>query len=308
MRIKSQWTLFLLVAVAASCQFVSGVASLEIDEGLAAGAGGASVTSTTASSSSSGAGGCVGASDCSGVDALCRVRTCVEGACGSEFLKQGEQSLSQLQGDCFVLECGADGAVMQVPYIIDVYNDENECTVDSCDASGTSAHTPDAIGVDCEDSKFCNVAAECVECLTNNHCGVGACSAGRCVPASCADAQKNGNETDLDCGGVDCAPCADNKSCNAPEDCLSRVCLQGTKTCSAPTCVDNVTNGDESDLDCGGSSCAARCGDGHSCRYHSDCISGVCMGKSCAQPSCTDAVKNGAEAGVDCGGECGECM
>ena len=71
--------------------------------------------------------------------------------------------------------------------------------------------------------------------------------------------------------------------------------------CQAPTCSDNVKNGTETDIDCGGSACKA-CVAGKGCAKGADCASGVCSWGKCAASSCTDKVKNGAETDVDCGG------
>src|SRR5207253_2094049 len=38
---------------------------------------------------------------------------------------------------------------------------------------------------------------------------------------------KNGNESDVDCGGG-CAPCAVGKRCGAASDCASNACAAGT--------------------------------------------------------------------------------
>src|SRR5688572_17453243 len=68
-------------------------------------------------------------------------------------------------------------------------------------------------------------------------------------------------------------------------------------SCAEPTCVDGVENGDETDLDCGGS-CAPgrRCGDGLGCGGGGDCQSGVCTGQVCAAAACGDGVRQGNEA------------
>ena len=124
--------------------------------------------------------------------------------------------------------------------------------------------------------------------------------------ATCSDSAKNGRETDVDCGGAFCQPCADGKSCLVPADCQSRVCTNGQ--CAAPTCNDMVKNGYETDVDCGGPSCA-RCADGNLCVVGGDCASGICEGGQCAAPTCFDTVKNGGESDVDCGGpECPKCV
>ncbi|MBR9922897.1 MAG: T9SS type A sorting domain-containing protein [Bacteroidetes bacterium] len=56
-----------------------------------------------------------------------------------------------------------------------------------------------------------------------------------------------------------------------------------TSACGPPSCNDGIQNGDETGVDCGGSSCPA-----------------------C--PSCSDGIQNGNETGVDCGGpDCAPC-
>ncbi|WAS95619.1 fibrinogen-like YCDxxxxGGGW domain-containing protein [Nannocystis punicea] len=49
-----------------------------------------------------------------------------------------------------------------------------------------------------------------------------------CALPSCSDGLKDGDESDVDCGG-DCSPCADDSTCHEAADCASGVC--------AGTCV-----------------------------------------------------------------------
>ena len=73
-------------------------------------------------------------------------------------------------------------------------------------------------------------------------------------------------------------------------------------------CSDSVLNGDETDIDCGGS-CSIKCGAGSRCIGSTDCISGVCMSDVCQAPTCTDGVLNGDESYIDCGGAvCPNCV
>ena len=51
----------------------------------------------------------------------------------------------------------------------------------------------------------------------------------------------------------------------------------------APTCGDGVQNGNETDVDCGGPTCA-KCADGKRCATATDCASGVCTGGVCVAP------------------------
>lgn len=73
-----------------------------------------------------------------------------------------------------------------------------------------------------------------------------------------------------------------------------------------PQCTDGITNGSETDIDCGGS--CKPCTLNHSCRVGSDCFNGNCVGGTCAPLPCENGVKDGAETDVDCGGPvCRKC-
>lgn len=74
-------------------------------------------------------------------------------------------------------------------------------------------------------------------------------------------------------------------------------------TCPAD-CSDGVQNGDETDIDCGGATCAA-CTAGQSCSVPADCESLVCTGGICQMATCADGVQNQSESDIDCGGPCG---
>ncbi|PRP99957.1 hypothetical protein [Enhygromyxa salina] len=121
---------------------------------------------------------------------------------------------------------------------------------------------------------------------------------------TCDDAEQNQMETDLDCGGPNCDPCANGFACVMNSDCLSDSCVGNV--CIEPSCSDGVQNGDETDVDCGGAACDA-CEDNLGCAIAADCLSGVCSGGVCSPPACGDGVLNGSETDVDCGGTCPGC-
>lgn len=51
-------------------------------------------------------------------------------------------------------------------------------------------------------------------------------------PPTCSDRKKNGDETDVDCGGGTCPRCESGKSCAAPTDCQTSYCVDGAcQTC-----------------------------------------------------------------------------
>jgi len=115
-------------------------------------------------------------------------------------------------------------------------------------------------------------------------------------PASCTNGILDGDETDIDCGGGSCPPCADGSSCVVPSDCLSGACTYGICTTD---CSDGSQNGTETDVDCGGG--CSPCADGYQCLAGPDCDSQVCLNGFCIS-TCSDGVINGDETDVDCGG------
>ena len=134
--------------------------------------------------------------------------------------------------------------------------------------------------IDCGGNGACGRCADGRACVAPTDCTSGVCTDGACAPAPCTDQEKNGNETDTDCGGG-CRKCNDGLLCLAPIDCLSGVCTDGR--CTAATCTDEVKNGTESAVDCGGS-CSIRCGLGEACLSPVDCASGACDANVCVLP------------------------
>ena len=136
------------------------------------------------------------------------------------------------------------------------------------------------------------------KCATGKACGVGAdcassvCSGNVCQAATCANGAKNGSETDVDCGGAACPKCVNGKVCTAGTDCSSGICTAGICTAPAPTCVDGVKNGTETDIDCGGDKCN-KCGLGLACGGNSDCGVGICSANKCISNKSCKALHDG---------------
>lgn len=120
---------------------------------------------------------------------------------------------------------------------------------------------------------------------------------------TCFDGVKDGDETDIDCGGS-CVACPVGEGCAKGTDCASGVCTAGK--CAAPTCSDHVTNGSETATDCGGT--CMPCANGSACLLGQDCTSKTCIYEVCVAPTCMDGFQDGTETGVDCGGSsCSPC-
>lgn len=120
----------------------------------------------------------------------------------------------------------------------------------------------------------------------------------------CENREIDADETDTDCGGQDCDPCAIGRDCEADIDCVNNSCTMGI--CRAPSCTDGEKNANETDNDCGGDDCPA-CGTGRTCELNTDCQSLNCDGGVCAAATCTDRITNGSESDIDCGGDCDPC-
>ena len=109
---------------------------------------------------------------------------------------------------------------------------------------------------------------------------------------------------DYDCGTTcrSSGSCPDGNLCLYNADCLNEYCTTEGK-CQTPTCVDNVKNSNETDIDCGGS--CSRCINSKSCNKASDCASNYCEYGACKEPDkCKDGKLSPGEKDIDCGGVC----
>ena len=210
--------------------------------------------------------GCLGSTECRTV--ICHGATC------ESFNSAVDRPIAQNNHDCTKRQCDGNGNVVDVRDPGDIpENDGNACTVEDCD-EGTSP--------------FAAAGAAC----PNGACdGLGHC-------ATCDDGLRDGNETDVDCGGPNCPGC-DGELCSGdPADCQSGHCVDGV--CCTTAC----------DKKC--DACAVS---------YTGVPSGMCApvvlgkqhGTSCTELggcgvanlcACEDGVKNQSETAVDCGGIC----
>lgn len=127
------------------------------------------------------------------------------------------------------------------------------------------------------------------------------------APAGCSNGRKDGDETDVDCGGS-CKGCVNGKNCLEDSDCDNRYCNASNK-CAMPRCDDDVKNGAETDVDCGGN--CKKCDVDKFCNKNTDCKSNNCdvsTGKCAAVLNkCENNQLDVGETDVDCGGVCPAC-
>jgi hypothetical protein len=265
----------------------------------------------------------------------CATATCISGVCGMSFVASGTAIPKQTTGTCMKTVCDGNGGTKQIVDDTNVPVSSTVCVTESC-SNGTPGKTNKAASTTCTDNggKVCDGNGSCVACVApsdcpastttclTNTCNANVCGTsktnkgvmcsdsggvvcdglGKCVATHCSDGTKDADETDIDCGGASCSPCGDAKLCLLPRDCLNKVCSGSPMGCQPASCTDNVQNGTETDVDCGGSTCA-KCPDKKHCVASTDCQNGDCFGSNpgtCV--SCTDGVKDGNETGTDCGG------
>ncbi len=288
------------------CQIITAIDRSTLDSGGAGGSAGNAQGGMAGMGGEGGMAACTTKDTCPGTDTVCRSRTCVDGICGFSNAASGTPTNNQSAGDCKREICDGMGTVTTETDATDVFDDTNDCTNDSCNGA-VPENTPLMVGTSCASNggKVCDAKGVCVECNAAGDCTTGVCMLNQCVPATCADGVQNGSETDIDCGGADCADCADGLKCDTAGDCQSHVCTG--MVCATATCSDNIVNGDETDVDCGGATCSP-CAPGLACTQNDDCIGGSCSGAICL-PTCTDGVTNANETDKDCGGPlCNPCM
>jgi len=108
------------------------------------------------------------------------------------------------------------------------------------------------------------------------------------LSSSCFDGIKNGDESDIDCGGS-CRNCGDGKDCNSNTDCTSQLCDATTNVCVTNPCFNQIKDDNETDVDCGGV-CVF---EGNTCEFGEECINNTdCTSGNCNDGYCGDLTRD----------------
>jgi hypothetical protein len=127
--------------------------------------------------------------------------------------------------------CG-DGAVVAPETCDDGNAVTEDCTYGamSCSVCGDTCTMVAGATSYCGDGTIDSVAGE--ECDPPGAACDAACSASR--PATCSNGSVDGEETDVDCGGTECAACAPGRRCRVTSDCaVATPECNGTVVCEA---------------------------------------------------------------------------
>lgn len=289
--------------------------------------------------------GCIDDSQCTDGNACNGAETCVNSVCQAGTAVECAQvecqagSCDPTDGSCSYTNL-ADGALCANGSgtctagscnVCEVSNcdDQNECTIDSCDGPNCSNVNVDD-GTSCANGSgtcqngTCDVCEDS-ECDDQNDCTVDACQGAVCTNTPVGDGNSCGNDGGV-CSGTSCVECIndtgcdDGSACNGAETCVNNSCQAGTTVECAPVeCQVGVCN--EPSGDCGYTNLAdgSSCSDGAGQCFGGQCT--VCQPSDCEDETneCTAARCNETNQCVDepvtdgtpcTGGQCnsGQCV
>ncbi len=271
--------------------------------GTAGGGEGGATTATT--SSGSGGSDCEADEDCPA--GPCRVPQCIGGACAESLA--AERSACILDGGAGLCTAGGVCVACLAPADCSVPPTAAACFAPLCEPNGTCGADQVTAGDPClQGGGVCSSLGACVECVSDCPSGL-TCDVNVCVPASCNDSAIGGDETDIDCGGDDCAPCPNGGLCGetsisggfpgTPEDasCQSGNCVlaSGPNRYLCQMCT--ATSDCAVDAFCLSGDCRPRLQDGDVCMADHQCANGACF-QDGGGGVCCDAA---------CGGLCESC-
>jgi hypothetical protein len=176
------------------------------------------------------------------------------------------------------------------------------CMDGEVDGTETDIDCGGSCPMGCGVGKKCKIDPDCA----SNACDM---STFLCVASQCTDGQKDGAETDIDCGGGMCMGCAVGRNCKVDTDCTSMACDANLLQCVGSQCADHQQDGVETDIDCGGTMCSP-CPVGKKCKLNADCTTMACDAATfrCDTSQCVDGKQDGMETDLDCGGPvCSPC-
>ena len=241
-------------------------------------------------------GGCVFHSECVG---LCVEGSCVaveeenrtpdEGLSGIDLDNDGVSANQDCDDNNPDLRRPREGCPPGSPCVNEADCESDVCAVDQsgnriCQAASCQDGVKNGSEVDVDCAGNCPLCQPNQRCNIPSDCESGVCTGSRCQEARCWDDVRNGGESDVDCGGPCDMRCSAGLACNMGDDCQSSVCsaIEGL-VCVPPSCSDNILNGEETDVDCGGS-CDEKCYVGDNCRSNLDCRTNRCLSGSCGEP------------------------
>jgi cysteine-rich repeat protein len=232
-------------------------------------------------------------------DGACTL-ACLDAACGDGLIQANVEQCDDAANNGPGKACKADCA-------LNVCGDGDVGPGEACD-DGNGSNDDDCTnvckGASCGDG-FKQPGEQCDLGGTNSNNG--ACTLSCKLPV-CGDTFiqpgeqcDDGNQSDTDPCLSTCvdATCGDAKVWQGVEQCDDGNASNNdacTNTCKTASCSDAFKNNAETDIDCGGPTCA-KCDYGEMCLVPNDCLSGSCQNNICLDPtSCKQILQQNPQA------------
>ncbi len=175
---------------------------------------------------------CSVSSDCVGGNNTCTDGVCATATSCLDRVKNGKET----DTDCGGPSCKKCTVGKSCVSNTDCFT--NQCDSDSKKCKGSAGGTcrdltqnQDETDADCGGVK-CGKCAVGKSCKVKEDCQSDYCLDGKCwnaPPKMCLNMVKDGDETDVDCGGAECGPCKSSKACRLGSDCATGICA--SKVC-----------------------------------------------------------------------------
>jgi hypothetical protein len=198
-------------------------------------------------------------------------QTCATGAdCQSKYCVDGVCCQTACTGTCVACNVGsAPGTCTSIPAGQDP---TSECKQDDA--------------ATCRQDGACDGQGGCRLYLAGTVCSPQTCVAAVETARTCDGSGTCRDATVRPCAGYKCNGTTCGTTCSGDGDCdLGAACSAGA--CMIPSCSNGKKDGSESDVDCGGTTCA-QCPRGGACAVDGDCKTAFCSGAKCAidAPTC----------------------
>lgn len=233
---------------------------------------------------------------CNDGDACTQTDACEAGVCvGSDPIV-----CDQPTGPCQVSMGACSPADGSCSYPLDetICNDQDPCTIDTCEANGACTHAVAPDGSVCSDGDLCSVTD--------------VCSGGVCVgtdPTICDSPPNECHEPAGTCDpgtgvcdyafAADGSSCDDGDACTQADTCMTGMCIGAEVVCDSPPspCHEPIGTCDPATGTCiyAPKQDGDSCDDGDACTYDDVCSNGTCAGRSitCNDTDCQIRSCNG---------------
>jgi len=218
---------------------------------------------------------CGAGGDC--VSSFCADGVCCTEVCTATCRACVSAKTGAADGVCADVTAGTDPDLECAAQATTTCGQTGECSGGACELypSGTECSPASCTGSTEIAADTCNGSGVCVDngtvtCTAPYVCGAATCQ-------SCSDGVKNGNETDVDCGGGGaCSGCAAGKVCSVGTDCTSGNCVDGV-------CCNSLCDGFCVRCDLSGT--LGTCTNIEGSDPDDECVAQkVCSGGACVQP------------------------